>query len=59
MLRLAKQHNHDPIFEKVNQLFQKIVYLDQNNTENLHQFKILLKECSTVIEAHKKSLSMY
>ena len=59
MLRLAKHHNHDPVFEKVNQFFQKIVYLDQNNTENLHQFKKLLKECSTVIEAHKKSLSRY
>ncbi|WP_111859747.1 transglutaminaseTgpA domain-containing protein [Acinetobacter sp. CFCC 10889] len=46
MIRLSQQSPQSECFMQTNQIFQKMVYLADENQEDIQQFKILLKECA-------------
>lgn len=43
-------------FEQVSVLYQKIVFLEQNDQLNIQEFKRLLKDCAIVIKQSQKNL---
>ena len=49
MQRLAESTEHKQVFEQSNQIFQKIVYLGDENQKDIQQLKILLKECANAL----------
>lgn len=57
MERLALQVSHPLCFEQAINIFQKIVYLNQNDSKLFKKFENLLKECSTELKKNEKNLS--
>jgi ribonucleotide reductase alpha subunit len=53
MQRLALQTEQNHLFEQVNQIFQKIVYLGNENQQDIQNIKKLLKECANALKVKK------
>lgn len=51
MLRLSEHSAQKQYFEQLNQIFQKIVYVGDENQNDIQQFKILLKECANELKS--------
>ncbi|OTG65900.1 transglutaminaseTgpA domain-containing protein [Acinetobacter silvestris] len=55
MLRLSAFSDHTDVFEQANAVFQKILYLEQKNSNLISFLDRLLKECSTELKVLKKT----
>ncbi|WP_296280071.1 DUF3488 and transglutaminase-like domain-containing protein [uncultured Acinetobacter sp.] len=53
MERLANQTQQKEVFEQSNHYFQKIIYLADENQQDIQNFKDLLKECANVLKQRK------
>ena len=53
MQRLANQTQQKGIFEEANRYFQNLVYLADENQQDIKKFKNLLKECANVLKQRK------
>lgn len=53
MQRLAEQTQQRDIFEEANRYFQNLVYLADENQQDILKFKKLLKECANVLKQRK------
>ncbi len=53
MSRLASRVEEKKSFEQANKVFQKIIYLDNENQQDIQEIKKLLKECSNALKAGK------
>lgn len=54
--RIAVLVGEQTPFEQVTVLYQKIVFLEQNDQLNIQEFKRLLKDCAIVIKQSQKNL---
>ena len=54
--RIAVLVEEQTPFEQVTVLYQKIVFLEQNDQLNIQEFKRLLKDCAIVIKQSQKNL---
>lgn len=54
--RIAVLFEEPTPFEQVTVLYQKIVFLEQNDQLNIQEFKRLLKDCAIVIKQSQKNL---
>ncbi len=54
--RIAVLVEEQTLFEQVTVLYQKIVFLEQNDQLNIQEFKRLLKDCAIVIKQSQKNL---
>ncbi|MCU4576024.1 DUF3488 and transglutaminase-like domain-containing protein [Acinetobacter courvalinii] len=54
--RIALLVEEQTTFEQVTVLYQKIVFLEQNDQLNIQEFKRLLKDCAIVIKQSQKNL---
>lgn len=54
--RIAVLVEEQILFEQVTVLYQKIVFLEQNDQLNIQEFKRLLKDCAIVIKQSQKNL---
>ncbi|MEB3792345.1 DUF3488 and transglutaminase-like domain-containing protein [Acinetobacter sp. IK40] len=54
--RIAVLVEEQTPFEQVTVLYQKIVFLEQNDQLNIQEFKQLLKDCAIVIKQSQKNL---
>ena len=54
--RIAVLVEEQTPFEQVSVLYQKIVFLEQNDQLNIQEFKRLLKDCAIVIKQSQKNL---
>ena len=55
MLRLSTCSSQPDLFKRTNSVFQKIMYLEQNDKAILFIFKQLLKECATELKNMEKT----
>lgn len=53
MQRLALRTEQKHLFDQVNQIFQKIVYLGNENQQDIQNIKKLLKECANALKVKK------
>ncbi|MNC42515.1 hypothetical protein D3C75_913320 [compost metagenome] len=53
MQRLALRTEQKHLFEQVNEIFQKIVYLGNENQQDIQNIKKLLKECANALKVKK------
>ena len=53
MQRLTLRAEQKHLFEQVNQIFQKIVYLGNENQQDIKNIKKLLKECANALKVKK------
>lgn len=53
MQRLANKTEQRDIFQEANRYFQKIIYLADENQQDIQNFKDLLKECANVLKQRK------
>ncbi|MCH7388173.1 DUF3488 and transglutaminase-like domain-containing protein [Acinetobacter modestus] len=54
--RLSNQVDDPDVFGQVTVLYEKIVFLEQNNRSNIKEFKILLKDCTIALKQSQKNL---
>jgi hypothetical protein len=57
MKRLSLNVEDDKEFKQVTVLYQKMVFLDQMNGDDIQRFKKLLKDCAITIKQSQKNLS--
>lgn len=57
MERLSVQVTDPKCFKQLIEVFQEIVYLDQNDAKLFKKFENLLKECATELKKNEKNLS--
>ena len=53
MQRLTLRAEQKHLFEQVNQIFQKIVYLGNENQQDIKNIKKLLKECANALKSEE------
>ena len=54
--RLSNQVDDPHVFGQVTVLYEKIVFMEQNNRSNIKEFKILLKDCTIALKQSQKNL---